>query len=107
MSDIKRYGAGEGVGFYWIKERGQWGDDKCILVAIDEVGNLTRTGGRIDFDEAALTASEAVLEHLGGSIKQADNHLERQRRKLADNPPKAKPEPMDQATARFYENGWD
>jgi len=107
MSDIKRYGAGEGVGFYWIAEDQQFGDVVCLLVAIDETGTVTRTTARRPHDPAAPTEGQAVLEHLGGAIKLADGRLDRSRRKLAENPPPAKPEPMDQATARFYENGWD
>lgn len=106
MSDIKTYGvgAGSGVGFYWIKEYAGVGVGRCLLVAIDEYGNVTRTKVGKELDEAAPSESEAVHEHISGGIKAADAHLERRRKKLAENPPEDKPEPMDPATQRFF---WD
>lgn len=100
MSDIKRYGAGEGVAFYWVKENDMSGPT-CVLVAIDETGNVTRTSGRREYDESAPTEADAVLEHLGGAIRQADGHLDRRRKQLNADPPKPKPAPMDGATAAF------
>ena len=104
MSDIKKYGTGEGVGFYWTREAQQFGAPGLVLIAVDDLGTVTRTQARRDQDEAALTDGEAVLEHLGDAIKQADGHLERRRRKLAENPPEAKPEPMSPATRAFFED---
>jgi len=106
MSDIKTYGSSEGTGYFWIQEYSQWGGGECSLIAVDEAGNVTRCPARRPLDEAAPTEAEAVLEHLGQvAVRAADGHLERRRRKLADQPPpEPKPEPMDEATRAFYED---
>lgn len=71
-----------------------------ILVAIDEVGNITPTGAQAEWDDAAPTRHEAALEHLAPAIADADAALERRRAKLPE--PEPKPKPMDEATRRFY-----
>ena len=107
MTDIKQYGVDSDLAFYWIKEYGQFGDGQCLLVAIDELGNVTRTGGRRPLDEDAPTEAAAVLEHLSPAFNQADSQLERRKRRLDEEgrePSKAKPL-VDPATARFFADG--
>jgi hypothetical protein len=106
MSDIKKYGTGEGVGFFWIKQEAQMGAGHCRLVAIDEVGNITRTPVGRELDDAAPTVAEAVEDHIGPAINQADQALERRRRNLAENPPEDQAEAMDPATERFMLDPW-
>ena len=107
MSDISQYGVDNDLAFYWIKEYGQFGDGRCVLVAIDELGEVTRTNGRRALDEDAPVEAEAVMEHLSPAFNQADSHLERRKRRLDEEgreTPKAKPQ-MDLATARFFSDG--
>ena len=99
-SDIRPFGAGDGLGFYWIKSYEQFGNDSLELVAIDEVGHFKRTGTRKAFDEAAFTQEEAILEHLAAGIKEADASLDRRRRDAPE--PAPEPPPMDRATRRFH-----
>lgn len=99
--DIKRYGAGSGLGYYWIKRSSYPGGNYRSLVAVDELGNVTDTGTRADHDEAAMSEEEAVLTHLADAVAQADADLEKRRATLPE--PEPKPEPMDPATARLYE----
>lgn len=105
MSDIKRFGAGEGLGFYWVRVD-DYSGRRCILVSVDELGNVTRTSAMTEWDAAALKESEAVLEHLASGAREATAHLERRRKLLEENPPTAEPKPMDPATAKLYED-WD
>lgn len=102
MTDIRPFGTGEGVAFYWIKMREQWGPGFLELVGIDETGTVTSTTGHRDYDEAARTREEAVLHHLSPAIKQADADLERRRAEQPEQPDK--PAPMDPATRRFYQD---
>lgn len=106
MSDVKQFGVDSDLSFYWIKEVEQFGGGQCVLVAIDDVGEVTRTGGRRALDEDAPTEAEAVLEHLADSFKQADGHLERRKRKLVEEGRETpeKKRPVDAATARFFED---
>ncbi len=104
--DIQPFGAGEGVGFYWIRQNDNSG--RCVvLTAIDELGNVDPTGIRSKWDEAAPNREEAVLEHLAGAVSEADAKLERRKAKLPEIPPEPKPKPADPATDRFYsDDGW-
>ncbi len=64
----------------------QFANNALELLAIDEVGNVSRTGARRSFDDAAYTREQAVLEHLEAGIKQADASLERRRRAKPSEP---------------------
>lgn len=101
MSDIRQFGSGEGVGFYWVRTEVQFGAGYCELVAIDELGTISPTPARRDYDRAAPTRAEAGLQHLAPAIRQADSDLERRRRELPAEGDEPKPEPLDPATARF------
>lgn len=102
-SDIRRFGASEGIGFYWVKVNVQHGRGYCELVAVDEVGTVTQTTGRQDYDETARTREEAALHHLAPAIKEADADLERWRAEA----PAEEPPPIDRATSRFLEEDAD
>lgn len=107
MNDISQYGAAENLGFFWIKEDARYGGSKdCVLVAIDELGEVSKMPGRRPLDTDAPTEAEAVLEHLQGSIRQADTNLERRKRRLDEEGRDApeKKRPVDAATARFFED---
>ena len=99
QSDIRPLGAGDGVGFYWIRTTSHPGSSALQLVAIDEFGKVTRMPIQSKFDAAAMTQGEAVEAHLGRAIADADRELERRRREAAE--PEPIPPPMDPATARF------
>jgi len=102
-NDIRPFGSADGLGFYWVKSFEQFGNGSLVLLAIDEVGQITGTGARRTFDDAAYTREEAVLEHLAAGIKQADTDLERRRRAKPSEPEgEPKPPPMDRATADFF-----
>ena len=107
MSDLKKFGENENLGFFWIKEYGQYGHGHCVLVAIDEFGSVTRTGARRPLDEDALPEAAAVLEHLSPACHQADAHLERRKRRLDEEGREApeKKRLVDPATARFFSDG--
>lgn len=100
-SDIGSYGTGDGLGFYWVRVEQQWGGGHCELIAIDELGAITTTPGRRDYDPAARTHEEAGLHHLAPAIRQADADLERRRREMPDEGEAPPPAPLDPATARF------
>lgn len=106
-TDIRPYGSGQGLGYYWIRQAssaGRFTSQNLALVAIDEVGNVTDTGSRRADDEAAMTQEEAVLVHLAPGIKQADADLARRRKEgAASEPAQPKPQPMDKATRDFLE----
>lgn len=104
MTDLKQYGVDGDLAFYWIREYGQFGEGHCILIAIDELGNVTRTGGRRALDEDAPTEAAAILEHLSPAFNQADSHLERRKRRLDEEGREApeKKRLVDPATARFF-----
>ena len=101
-SDIRPLGAAQGVGYYWIQELGQVG--ACLrLVAINELGEVTRTSLGGKWSEAALTEHEAITRHLGAGIAQADAELSKRE---ADAPEPAEPPPaMDRPTRRFFKDG--
>ena len=101
-SDIQRYGSKDGLGYYWVKVQEQFGAGYCQLVAVDDLGDVTQTGVRMDYDEAAATTAEAVLAHLSDAAKDASSKLERRRQRMPAEDEKPSPPPMDPATARFY-----
>lgn len=101
-SDIGRFGASDDVGFYWIEEEQSIGNLKLSLIAIDGVGQVTRTGLELPHDPAAMTEEVAVAHHLAGPVRQADADLQRRRKEYEENPPKPKPAPADPATEKFY-----
>lgn len=104
--DIRPLGAGDGIGYYWIKEQGSLGGS-LRLVAITELGEVTRTELAARWEDAALTEHEAVAAHLAGGISVADVDLERRRREAPE--PEPEPPQMDPATRRFLTDGgeWD
>jgi hypothetical protein len=73
-------------------------------LTIGDAARVVGIGVRGDDDDAAPTVGEVVLEHLGSAVKQADAHLKRRRRNLAENPPEEISEPTDAATRRFHED---
>lgn len=107
MTDIRPYGAGEALGYYWVRRStyaGRAASSTVELVAIDALGNVTATGVRGDDDPAAPTEQEAVLQHLGAGIKEADAKLERRRREAPEQEPE-KPAPRpDPATEKFFDD---
>lgn len=107
-NDIRTFGTGEGVGFYWV--RGTSGveghySSSLTLLAIDELGNVTDTRTRATDDPAALDRAGAVMEHLSGAISEADAHLEKRRAMLKENPPPEPPPIIDPATHNFLYGG--
>ncbi|MCB0865496.1 MAG: hypothetical protein KDB58_07270 [Solirubrobacterales bacterium] len=98
-SDIRPFGTGEGVGFYWVKVGEQFGPGYCELIAIDEIGNVTTASARLDYEEVALTRGEAVIQHLAPAIREANKDLEKRRANAPE--PEEKPERLDPATAAF------
>lgn len=104
-TDIKKYGAAEGIAFYWVRIQDgiSTGEMQAYLslVAIDETGTVTPTGTRAADDPAAPTKGEAVMEHLSGAIESANAALERRRANMPEQDEPA-PEPMDGATAAFF-----
>lgn len=103
MSDIKTYGSPDNIAFYWVREDAQFSGAQSILISIDELGQVTRTSARRKADPAALSIDEAILEHLGEAIRQADTHLEKRRKELdLEEVEETEPEvPPSLATRRF------
>jgi hypothetical protein len=85
--DIRPLGAGDGKAFYWVQTSSHPGGSALQLVAVDEVGEVTRMPIRAGFDAAAPTLAEAVEAHLGRAIADADRELERRRREAPEPEP--------------------
>jgi hypothetical protein len=102
-TDIRPFGTSPGLGFYWVQEPHPFGGGSLRLIAISEVGEVTRTPRGEDWDDAALTQEQAVALHLRAAAAEADRDL-KQRRKDAPEP-KPEPPPRDPATERFFYDG--
>ena len=104
-SDLRPLGGAGNLGWYWVKHPGAFIGSPMgqglRLVAIDEFGNVTRTRRRAEWDDAAPTEEEALLQHLSGAVAQADSNLKRFKRQHEHDPPKPPPPPADPATQRF------
>ena len=101
MTDIQRYGETEGVGWYWVKEAGMFGGVlRCV--GITALGEVFQVGLTKDWDGAGWDKADALAHHLRSGIAEADADLERRRQELPDEP-----EPVDYATQKFLDSGWD
>jgi hypothetical protein len=78
------------------------GNDRLVLIAIDQVGEVKVTDVSKRDDEAAMTREEAVAHHLAAPIRQADTDLDRRRKERPEKTEEPRTVPMDPATARFH-----